>query len=110
MSKSSSTVYMVSEETGYRYRRYPESKHRNGRVYWVRTKPGGGARYFHVDLWELHNGPVPPKFHIHHADHDPMNNAIENLTCISPTEHAEHHMNNLSEDRLRGMRENMDRV
>lgn len=110
MSKPSTTVYMTSEETGYRYRRYPESKHRNGRVYWVRTKPGGGAKYFHVDLWELHNGPVPEKHHIHHADHDPLNNSITNLICISASDHLSHHMSNLSEERVQQMRENMDRV
>lgn len=101
---------MISPVTGYRYRRYPESKHRNGRVYWVRTKPGGGAKYFHVDLWEHYNGPVPEGYHIHHIDHDPLNNDISNLACISPTAHAEHHMGNLPEGRLDSMRRNLDNI
>lgn len=107
MSKS---IKMYSEETGYFYRRYPEARLRNSRVYWVRTKPGGGARYLHQDLWEKHNGLIPDRFHIHHIDHNPLNNDISNLACIDPSEHLSHHQENLSTERLARRKEHIDAI
>lgn len=107
MAKS---IRLFSPETGYWYRRYPEARLRNGRVYWVRTKPGGGAKYLHVDLWEKYNGPVPDDYHIHHIDHDPLNNDIGNLTCLSPSEHMAHHSATLSDERIAQRAAHMDAI
>ena len=64
---------------------------------------GGGARYLttyardkqqypiHRGCWEAHYGPVPEDRLIHHADHNPLNNAIENLECMTQSEHQIHH-------------------
>lgn len=46
----------------------------------------------HVYVWEYHNGPRPPKTHIHHIDKDKSNNNIENLQVVSTSDHIRLHM------------------
>lgn len=75
------------EWNGRKYRRYPDAKGRSERVYWHRSKSGGGVEYLHRDVWAHHHGAIPDGHHVHHVDGDPSNNAIENLECISPAEH-----------------------
>lgn len=94
MNKS---IYYTSPETGFTYRRYPESKQRSHRVYWQRKIPGG-VRYLHIDLWERANGTVPNGYHVHHKDHDPLNNSLDNLDCMSPQDHLSHHGLSRTED------------
>lgn len=101
---------MFSQETGYWYRQYPDAKRRNSRVYWVRTKSGGGAKYLHVDVWEKHYGPVPEGWHVHHLDHNPANNDITNLQAMDPSEHLSHHQENLSPERIQKRKEHIDSV
>src|SRR5690606_31217125 len=36
-------------------------------------------------------GPIPEGWHVHHIDHDPSNNAVENLEPKPPGEHSAHH-------------------
>jgi hypothetical protein len=78
---------------GIRFRRYPESKLRSARVYFT---PGmadklNGFGTLHQEIWKSAHGPIPDGFHIHHIDHDPLNNSIDNLTCMSEREHHQHH-------------------
>jgi len=47
----------------------------------------------HRRVWEKHNGPIPKGMVIHHIDHDPANNEIENLELMSWSEHTRQHMN-----------------
>jgi hypothetical protein len=43
-------------------------------------------------VWEQARGPMPRGHVIHHRDRDPLNDAIENLACLSRAEHRmEHH-------------------
>ncbi len=51
-----------------------------------------GTKRLHRVVWEFHNGPIPKNFHIHHVDHNPHNNVIENLSLINPYEHLMAHM------------------
>lgn len=47
--------------------------------------------YEHRAYIEATQGPIPDKFHVHHLDHDPSNNSLDNLIVISSTEHHSHH-------------------
>lgn len=46
----------------------------------------------HVYVWEKFNGPVPEGYDIHHIDHDPSNNEIENLIALPESEHHRLHI------------------
>lgn len=59
-----------------------------GRYY---CKPRVGR--LHRIVWEFHHGPIPPSMHVHHKDHDPANNQIENLELLPKGEHLRHHAN-----------------
>lgn len=58
--------------------------------YWLGQVEGKPKRA-HVYVWELHNGPAPDGYDIHHLDHDKSNNSIENLTLIPSGEHHRQH-------------------
>lgn len=45
----------------------------------------------HRAVWTYWNGNIPADYEIHHVDHNPKNNAIENLQCLSPSEHKRLH-------------------
>ena len=46
-------------------------------------------------LWERQVGPIPEGWHIHHKNRDYTDNKIENLECITASEHAKlHHPKN----------------
>jgi hypothetical protein len=49
-------------------------------------------KHLHRAKWEKLRGPIPTGHHIHHKDHDKLNNRISNLECISAGEHARRHM------------------
>lgn len=75
------------------YRRYPASPHRNHRVYYQATGPGAGvAEPLHRQVYLDHHGPIPDGWHVHHQDHDPFNNAPDNLVVATNSEHLAHHM------------------
>lgn len=42
----------------------------------------------HRRLWEEHNGPIPKGYVVKFIDGNPMNAEIENLRCISRSQHA----------------------
>ena len=54
-------------------------------------KTNGDRRWLHQDVWESINGPIPDGYDIHHIDHDKTNNAIGNLECLTPKDHAAKH-------------------
>lgn len=44
-----------------------------------------------VYIWEKVNGPVPEGYVVHHIDHNPKNNNIDNLQLMTRGEHIIHH-------------------
>ena len=46
----------------------------------------------HRAIWKKHFGEIPKGYVIHHIDHNPDNNDISNLECISNREHCQRHM------------------
>lgn len=78
------------EWNGYRYRRYPESKHLSDARYFRRTY-NGGSSFLHRDMWEHHHGPIPEGMEIHHVNGDTTDNRLENLQCLSSREHSAKH-------------------
>lgn len=78
-------VVRFIEYDGLRF--YPDK-----RGYWLsqRKRTRKPVR-LHVYVWEKHNGPVPPGYHIHHKDFNPDNNEIENLQLIPKEEHLKYH-------------------
>jgi hypothetical protein len=51
----------------------------------------GKMRLAHHITWEQLNGPIPVGYQIHHLDHDEQNNDIENLVCITVSDHQKFH-------------------
>ena len=64
----------------------PRSKTRYKYVYVGRKKIPE-----HVHIWEQSNGPKPEGCDIHHIDGDGQNNALENLICLTKSEHKQLH-------------------
>lgn len=46
------------------------------------------SNFIHRDVWEFFNGLIPEGFAVHHKDHDPKNNDINNLSLLTLSEHA----------------------
>ena len=79
-------------------KRGPRSKHPSGvghttakgyhRVYDASQRR---SRLAHDMVWEQHNGPIPAGYDVHHDNEDKQDNRIENLRCISRTEHKRIH-------------------
>lgn len=68
---------------------YPDKK-----GYWLgRRKDTKKPVRLHTYVWEYHNGPVPHGYHVHHKDHNPDNNEIENLELIEKFAHLSYHSN-----------------
>lgn len=74
---------------GRKYRRQPEHSDRHRRVYFMATT--APRTYLHRDIYEAAHGPIPDGFHVHHLNHDPLDNRIENLAVLSPEAHARYH-------------------
>lgn len=79
---------------GVKFRRYPDADTRTERVYFT---PGiadrqKGVGRLHEEIWKAAHGPIPDGHHIHHADHDPMNNDLGNLVCMTHADHIRHHL------------------
>ena len=79
---------------GIRFARHPKSKYRSGRVYFypsakIPRRNGVGA--LHQEIWKDAHGPIPRGWHVHHADDNSLNNALENLECLPAGEHMAHH-------------------
>ena len=78
---------------GIRFRRYPDAKQASDRLYFT---PGiadrqRGVKRLHEEIWMSLHGPIPEGHHVHHADHDALNNDPTNLICITAQAHRDHH-------------------
>lgn len=51
----------------------------------------GKSIQLHVFVWERANGERPKGYHIHHKDEDKGNYNLDNLICVSPSEHQKIH-------------------
>jgi len=58
------------------------------RIIYINTKRVREQRY----IWEKHNGKIPEGYIIHHINCNPSDNRIENLKCMSKSEHKKLHM------------------
>lgn len=74
---------------GRRYRRLPDHVLRHRRVYFMATTHP--RSYLHRDIYTAHYGPIPQGWHVHHIDHNPLNNDPSNLAAISAEDHLKHH-------------------
>ena len=45
----------------------------------------------HRAKWEACNGHIPKGYHVHHRDGDSLNNASDNLLCLSNADHMRIH-------------------
>lgn len=68
------------------YRRHPDHPNRSMRCYYMCTTYP--RSYLHRDKYEATHGPIPDGWHVHHSDHDTLNNSIENLILLSSEDHA----------------------
>lgn len=92
---------------GILFRRYPASRSRADRVYYVpsgqyRTK---GIGRLHQEIWRDAHGPIPAGHHIHHRDGNSLNNSLDNLECVPGDEHHAYHMSLLSDEERAKRRE-----
>ena len=51
----------------------------------------GTKSLYHL-VWNLFVGPVPEGYIIHHIDHNPLNDSLDNLKLMTRSEHISHHM------------------
>ena len=58
----------------------------------------GHRKRLHVVVWEHFNGPKPEGYDIHHIDGDKDNNEIDNLFCITSSEHRRYHYLHMTEE------------
>lgn len=65
----------------------------NGQIY-GRDKNGyyrSRIGQLHVNVWKYHNGEIPKGWDVHHLDHNPANNQLDNLQCMPHGEHKKLH-------------------
>lgn len=87
---------MEIEEILYNYRTYyrkPNHPDKRCHYFRLRGRPRGSklSTYLHRQVWIDNKGEIPKGFQIHHKDHNPANNSIENLECISLRDHLKEH-------------------
>ncbi len=59
---------------------------------YVRIRTGPGQRDLeHRIVWEAAHGPIPRGMHVHHLNHDKMDNRLENLVLATNSEHQHLH-------------------
>ena len=107
LSKVETVVY-----NGITFRRYPEADALSDQRYF---RPNSvqirrGVETLHREIWKAHHGTIPDGYHIHHIDGDAGNNAIENLACLSPEQHAQYHAATLTDEQRQRRRDNMDTI
>lgn len=81
------------------FRRYPDANNWADRMYYVpnhqHRKRGIGR--LHQEVWKDANGPIPDGCEIHHRDGNALNNALENLECLTKVGHNAYHASQYTE-------------
>ncbi len=60
---------------------------------YVMIRMGNKYIYEHILTWKRNNGSIPKGHVIHHINGDKSDNRIENLSCMSQSDHMKLHMN-----------------
>ena len=68
---------------------------------------GNFKNLMHRYVWEFYNGKIPKGYEIHHKDGNRANNTIENLQCLSKSEHQKLHSEILSDEKREWYRNNL---
>jgi len=85
VEKTVTKVVRYIEFDGIKF--YPDKK-----GYWLGQLKGTKKPIrLHTYVWEYYNGEVPQGYHVHHKDHNPDNNEIDNLVLITEAEHLSMH-------------------
>lgn len=78
-----------------------------GKYYILRTDyKNRSGEMLHRAIWKKYKGDIPKGYVIHHKDHNPDKNSIENLECIQVSEHQRMH----ALERAEQSRENLEKV
>jgi hypothetical protein len=66
---------------------------RNDGYYYISScKDGFNGKSVHRLIWEaFYKKEIPEGYDIHHVDHNKLNNAIQNLQCVSHSKHVSFH-------------------
>lgn len=78
---------------------------RSGRPYYYNSWT---RKYLHRYLWEKAHGEIPEGYEIHHKDHNPLNNELDNLELIESEAHKAYHHRNLTDEQRDFLRWNMN--
>ena len=65
--------------------------------------------FMHRYVWEYYNGKIPEGYEIHHKDLNRNNNNIDNLECISVSNHRKLHTDLLTDEQREWKRRNFDK-
>lgn len=57
-------------------------------------------KHLHQYIWEKHNGTIPKGYQVHHINHNPDDNRIENLQLMTTEEHVKHHIEHKRQNNL----------
>lgn len=90
------TVYKMFNRRGFKLRERPARLPFvlwRGEKYTLRNhgyygKTRGKRTLIHRDVWQYHNGEIPPGYDVHPLDRDRTNNKISNLELIDHAEHS----------------------
>lgn len=65
---------------------------RRSNGHWQVKCADGQWRYEHRVVWEAAHGPIPRGIVIHHINHDPFDNRLNNLVALTNGSHMSHHI------------------
>lgn len=96
---------------GIEFRRYPNSSKSSDRNYF---RPGSahiraGVQTLHREIWKAAYGAIPDGYDIHHKDENPLNNNLDNLECLSKSDHAARHAESMTEWRKQWIAEGLNK-
>lgn len=79
------------EFNGAVYKRYPNGKHAGYYYHKWKSKGKYYSKLLHHAVYESVYGEIPKGHVVHHKDGNPLNNNIENLQCVTISEHSKIH-------------------